>query len=79
MLEQEKNWSGAARSTSFLKRGGGIGGGNIPDMPVERSKKQYQQSRSKSASRKGIKELIVDHLKSKIVTQDDASKYLNGV
>ena len=35
--------------------------------------------RSKSQGRKGIRDLIIDHLKSNIVSQEDAQKYLSGV
>ena len=35
--------------------------------------------KSKSHGRKGIRDLIIDHLKSNIVSQEEAKKYLSGV
>jgi hypothetical protein len=35
--------------------------------------------KSKSQGRKGIRDLIIDHLKSNIVSQEEAQKYLSGV
>lgn len=32
-----------------------------------------------SLARKGIRELIVDHLKSRIATEEDASRYMLGL
>lgn len=33
ILEQDRSWS-ASRGQTFLKRGGGIGGGNIPEVEI---------------------------------------------
>ncbi len=33
IIEQNRSWS-AQRSGNFLKKGGGVGGGNIPQMDI---------------------------------------------
>jgi hypothetical protein len=68
-LEEDRNWSAAQRGQGFLKRGGGVGGGNLPDMGFGKVKNQRSPSdKSKSHGRKGIRDLIIDHLKSNIVS-----------
>lgn len=75
---QERGLSAAARSgKQFLKRGGGIGGGNMPAMDIVKSSKQ-ERPRS-SQPKKGIRELIIDHLKGKIATEEDAHRYISGL
>jgi len=69
-----------------LKRGGGVGGGNVPTAgygkPQERKniRSSSDNARNGSPSQpKGIRALIVDHLKSKIQTTDDAQKFLSNL
>ena len=53
----------------------------MPDMGYGKvnERKRSPSDKSKSYGKKGIRDLIIDHLKSNIVTQEDAHKYLNGV
>ncbi len=62
-----------------MKRGHGVGGGNVPTAGYGKSKdrKNLRSSSDKARSgspnqKKGIRALIVDHLKSQIKTTDDA-------
>lgn len=67
---------------NFLKRGGGVGGGNIPTMEIGRSKERLGFERPRSsqpAKKQGIRDLIIDHLKQKITSEEDAQKYLSAV
>ncbi len=76
--EKKRGTSAVARSgKTFLKRGGGIGGGNMPSMDVIQPVKAERPK--SSLARKGIRELIVDHLKSRIATEEDANSYMLGL
>lgn len=69
-----------------MKRGDGVGGGNVPSAgygkPQERKniRSSSDNARNGSPSQpKGIRALIVDHLKSKIQATDDAQKFLSNL
>jgi hypothetical protein len=79
-LKEDRAWS-AHNNGAFLKRGGGVGGGNVPSTTYGRIKSNRQgggrnnsdNARSGSpGQKKGIRALIVDHLKSQIKTTDEA-------
>lgn len=68
MQEQDRMFSANARGQKFLKRGGGVGGGNVPSLDYGSRKHDRKSIRSSSdqtrGAKKGIRELIVDHLKN---------------
>lgn len=62
-----------------MKRGHGVGGGNVPSAGYGKNKDRRNARASSDNARsgspnqkKGIRALIVDHLKSQIQTTDDA-------
>jgi len=50
-MQQDRNWSAASRGQGFLKKNGGLGGGNIPHTEIgglkNRQKSNEDRSRSK--------------------------------
>lgn len=87
-LAEDRAWSANTRGQGgFLKRGGGVGGGNVPSTNYGRVKQSRQGFRSSSDNarsgspnhKKGIRALIVDHLKSQIKTTDDAHNFLENL
>ena len=62
LLSLEQNWTAASRGQQFLKKGNGIGGGNIPGTSSERQKNKFS---THILQRQSIKDLIMDHLKGK--------------
>ena len=73
-LTEDRAWSAHTRGQGgFLKRGHGVGGGNVPSAGYGKSKDRRQMRSSSDNARsgspnqrKGIRALIVDHLKSQL-------------